>query len=323
MKRHWQITVCFSELWEEEEGCCHYLLLFVFTAFFFLRICVSKKIIKCGPRQGFWWHTTNTSMTEDMMRSASPSLSVLGSLPLSFFFGSTNWPWLRGGIVLAKMWKGYAWLRTSCFSNLLSSTGRGELVPPTHTHFLKNLQFFVFRMWTELRLKTLWSLISFFSIWGSGGREQFAGRGVCARACMCMTHLLWLVLCPSHPHTHASPFSVSSCKLLPGVTHGKSVFFFSMMILLIVLHVTHISVFNKTRWSRWLWHTRTLGIDCQFDRVTAYIPHHGELAVHIAVWALFPIGGSVTGLTRRKGHVYICLLYYEGFAHLKKKKQTW
>lgn len=78
----------------------------------------------------------------------------------------------------------------------------------------------------QLRLKTLWSLISFFSIWGSGGREQFAGRGVCVRACMCMTHLLWLVLCPSHPHTHASPFSVSSCKLLPGVTHGKSVFFF-------------------------------------------------------------------------------------------------
>lgn len=76
--------------------------------------------------------------------------------------------------------------------------------------------------------------------------------------------------------------------------------------------------FNKTRWSRWLWHTRSLGIDCQFDRVTAYIPHHGELAVHIAVWALFPISGSVTGLTRRKGHVYICLLYYEGFAHFKK-----
>lgn len=90
----------------EEEGCWHHLLLCVFTIFLFFWGGLHPFLQKRGSLQGSGdTQQTLLLMTEEMMRSASPSLSVLGSLPLLFFV-STNWHWLRGGIVLAKMWKG-------------------------------------------------------------------------------------------------------------------------------------------------------------------------------------------------------------------------
>lgn len=135
----------------EEERCWHSLLtLRFFIPFFWVRVCVSKCVYICVscPKawlsSGVWHHTTNTAVYDQRDDEICFTLSVCTRLPASFF-SSPNWPWLRRGIVLAKMWKGYAWLRTSRFSNLLSTAGRGEKCPPRLPNPLtlfSNLQYF-------------------------------------------------------------------------------------------------------------------------------------------------------------------------------------
>ena len=114
--------------------------------------------------------------------------------------------WGRG-IVLAKMWKGYARLPTCRFSSLLSTAAKGEKCPSA---------FF----FPELRLKPKAGVSPRFSLFQGGAKERRVDKGVwelnmcvCVCVCVCMTHLLWLVLFWSHPHTHTDPSVLPLCKL--------------------------------------------------------------------------------------------------------------
>lgn len=122
----------------EEEGCWHHV--FSLCVFIIIILCVCVRVCKyvyicvSCPKvwlsSGVWHRTTNTAVYDQGDDEICFHPLCLHWAPCLFFFLSPNWPWLRRGIVLAKMWKGYAWLRTSRFSNLLSTAGRGEKCPP-------------------------------------------------------------------------------------------------------------------------------------------------------------------------------------------------
>lgn len=74
----------------------------IFLIYFFGSASVSPK---AWLSSGSWWHTTNAAVDDRGDEEICFTLSVCAGLPASlfFFFVSTNWHWLRGGIVLAKM----------------------------------------------------------------------------------------------------------------------------------------------------------------------------------------------------------------------------
>ena len=95
---------------------------------FFVSVCCVQT---CGSRQGSGIRQqTPLFMTEEMMRSASPSLSALGSLPLSlalsFFFSSPNWPWFEGRDCLGKDVKRICLVAHHLFQQSIKHNGEGK-----------------------------------------------------------------------------------------------------------------------------------------------------------------------------------------------------
>ena len=122
---------------EEEEGCWRHHLSFCGSIIFLCKciyMYVSRLEVELLLGREVGHHTTNTSVYDQGDDGICFALSFCTGLPALFFFllffSSLNWPWLKRGIVLAKMWKGYAWLHTSRFSNLLSTTQREEKASP-------------------------------------------------------------------------------------------------------------------------------------------------------------------------------------------------
>lgn len=140
MKRHWQITVCFSQGQTKRGDADTIISLSAFYYYYFIYLsCKSVCFTKAWLSSGVWHRTTNTTVYHWGDDEIHFALSVCSGLPAAphLFFFSPSLNWLRRRIVLAKMWKGYAWLRTSRCSNLLSTTLRKDKVHPPPPPYFK------------------------------------------------------------------------------------------------------------------------------------------------------------------------------------------